>query len=206
MATAIPQINYSWTFSKSSKIEAVHGVYEWQSVIRLIEKSEEAIKPHIQECQDWEIRWEKRLRPLCGGHQIIDWSEFRPLQPAVKRDWSDWLGLLLETSQTGFLADSLFADHMKCQPETFQTPEVKREEPLPGRKIAIDIVISWKMSRRTHIEVKIWDRNFDKTFETAIKVHETARTVIGAISSSFQENQKRRGMRWLKNSAAKRSR
>jgi hypothetical protein len=173
MATTIPQINYSWDFLKKFQIGAIHGEYEWQSITRLIEKSEQAIKPHIQECQVLEIQWEKRLRPLCGD-QTIDWSEFRPLRQSREEDWSDWLAWLLKTSQTGILADSLFADHMNCQPETFKLPtKVKREEPLPGRRA--DIVISWEMSRRTHIEVKIGDRNFDKTFETAIKVHETAR-------------------------------
>lgn len=172
MATAIPQINYSWDFLKKFQIEAIHSVHEWQAVTRLIEKAEQAIKPHLQECQDLEILWEKRLRPLCGDQTNINWSNFRPLRRSREEDWSDWLAWLLETSQTGFLADSLFAEHMKCQPEKYISPTVEREASLEGRRA--DIVISWKMKRMTHIEVKIWDENFDKTFETSTKLHKSA--------------------------------
>jgi len=141
-------------------------------LVSLIEKSEQAIKPHIEECHDWELRWEKRLRPLCGDQTTINWSKFRPLRRSREEDWSDWLAWLLETSQTGFFADSLFAEHMKCQPETFILPTVERETPLEGRRA--DIVISWKTKRMTHVEVKIGDENFDKTFETSIKPHKSA--------------------------------
>lgn len=172
MASAIPQNNYSWDFLKKFQSEAIFSVHEWQLIIRLIEKSEQAIKPHIQECQDLEILWEKRLRPLCGEQTTINWSKFRPLRRSREEDWSDWLAWLLETSQTGFLADSLFAEHMKCQREIFISPNVEREVSLDGRRA--DIVIAWKAPWMTHIEVKIWDQNFDKTFETAKKLQEKA--------------------------------
>ena len=172
MATAIPQINYSWDFLKKFQMETVYSLQEWELVASLIEKSEQAIKPHIEECHDWELRWEKRLRPLCGDQTTINWSKFRPLRRGREEDWSDWLAWLLETSQTGILSDSLFGDQMKCQPETFISPTVEREASLEGRRA--DIVISWKTKRMTHVEVKIWDENFGKTFETSIKLHKSA--------------------------------
>jgi hypothetical protein len=172
MSTATPQINFSWDFLEKFQVRAIHNFQEWQSIARLIQKSEQAIKPHIEECHDWELRWKKKLLPLCGDQTTINWSKFRPLRRNREEDWSDWLAWLLETSQKGILAESLFAKHMNCQSELFISPNVKREEPLDGRRA--DIVIPWKTQLMTHIEVKIWDRNFDKTFETAKKLHETA--------------------------------
>lgn len=171
MATAIPQTNYSWDFLQKFQMETVYSPQEWQLVADLIEKSEQAIKPHIEECRDWELRWEKRLRPLCGDQAAINWNKFRPLRRNREEDWSDWLAWLLETSQTGCLADSLFSKDMKCQLETFISPTVERETSLENRRA--DIVISWKTKQMTHVEVKIWDENFDKTFETSIQLHKS---------------------------------
>lgn len=173
MATAIHQIDHSWDFLEKIQIEGVRDVPEWQTVTRLIEKSEQAIKPHIQECQDLEILWEKRLLMFCGDQTTIDWSEFRPLRRNREEDWSDWLAWLLKTSQTGVLADSLFAQHMNCQSESFISPAKVDREVTAGDRRA-DIVVTWKTTRKTDIEVKIWDQNFEKTFETAQKLHETS--------------------------------
>ena len=163
------QIDYSWDFLKRLQIGTVSHVYDWESVKNLIHKSEEAIKPYIEECHNLDLLWEALLEPLCGNQNAIDWNNFRPLRQSREEDWSDWLAWLLETSQTTTLADSLFAEHMQCQTEQFISPKVKRETPLDGRRA--DVVISWGKTRKTHIEVKIWDKNFDKTFETAIKLH-----------------------------------
>src|SRR5665213_105219 len=172
MPTATPQNEYSWNFLKKFRLEAIEKVYEWNSVRGLIAKSEQAIKPHILECQNLEILWEKRLGPLCGNQSKINWNKFRPLRRSREEDWSDWLAWLLETSQTGILAETLFAEPMNCPSETFISPAVDREMPLDGRRA--DVVITWNKKRRTHIEVKIWDESFDKTFETAKKLHATA--------------------------------
>ena len=172
MTTVTPQVNHSWEFLKAFRLEAIEEVYDWKSVRGLIAKSEQAIKPHVLECQSLEAQWEKRLGPLCGNQAKINWSRFRPLRRNREEDWSDWLAWLLETSQTGVLANTLFAESMNCPPEIFVSPTVEREMPLDGRRA--DVVISWGQNRMTHIEVKLWDGNYEKTFETAKKLHATA--------------------------------
>jgi hypothetical protein len=172
MPTAAPQIEYSWDFLKKFRLEAVEKLHSWKSVRGLIEKSQEAIKPHILECQNLEVLWENRLEPLCGNQAKINWSKFRPLRRSREEDWSDWLAWLLETSKTGILAETLFAESMNCPTETYISPAVDREIHLDGRRA--DVVISWGEKRMTHIEVKLWDGNFEKTFETAKKLHATA--------------------------------
>jgi len=170
MTTAFPQVDYSWEFLKKFHYEGTQDLHDWQSLRLLIEKSEQAIKPHILECKNLEHLWEKRLSSLCGNQTNINWSKFRPLRLNREEDWSDWLAWLLETSQEGFLADSLFGEHMKCQIAAFISPNVKREDRLESRRA--DIVIRWKTKRMTQVEVKLWDENFDKTFETANELQE----------------------------------
>jgi hypothetical protein len=172
MTTPIPQKTFSWNFLKKFKIASTRPVFEWTTITRLIERSQQAIIPRIREYQKWENRWDKRLQQLCGSQMTCDWSKFRPLRRDREEDWSDWLAWLLETSQTGILADSLFAQQMSCQVESFISPCVDREVCVEGRRA--DIVVTWKTAQKTHIEVKIWDESFDKTFETAQKLHTKA--------------------------------
>jgi len=162
---------YSWDFLKKFRIEAARSVHGWQAIRGLIEKSRQAIIPRIRECQDLERQWEERLRPLCGDQTILDWRKFRPLRLNREEDWSDWLAWLLETSATGNLAESLFGRHMDCQIETFISPTVDREVPVDDRRA--DIVITWNTKQNADIEVKVWDPHFEKTFETAEKLHKT---------------------------------
>jgi hypothetical protein len=49
MATAIPQINYSWDFLKEFQIEAIHSVHDWQPVTRLSNRKEQV----VIECGVW---------------------------------------------------------------------------------------------------------------------------------------------------------
>jgi hypothetical protein len=127
MPTTIPQKKFSWNFLEKFKIASTRPVFEWTLITRLIEKSQQAIIPRIREYQNWEHSWEKRLQPLCGSQMTYDWSKFRPLRRDREEDWSDWLAWLLETSQIGILADSLFARHRNCQVESFISPCVDRE-------------------------------------------------------------------------------
>ena len=163
---------YSWDFLKTFKIEAARPVHGWQAVASLIERSKQAFLPRIQQYLESESQWENRLRPLCGNQYTCDWSKFRPLRRTREEDWSDWLAWLLETSQTGILADSLFAQHMECQIGAFISPKVDREVSVDDRRA--DIVATWNTDQKSHIEVKIWDENFAKTFETAKKLRKTA--------------------------------
>jgi len=136
-----------------------------------MEKSHRAILPRLYEYQESEHRWEKRLQPLCGNQYGCDWSKFRPLRVAREEDWSDWLAWLLETSDTGCLGKLLFGQTTDAEKD-FKSPSVHREKWAKDRRA--DIVVTWNTTQTTHIEVKIRDKNFDKTFETANKLRKTA--------------------------------
>jgi len=172
MIATRPEIKYSWDFLQSFDIGAVPSADDWQSIMRLSDKAEEAIKPHISELKKLEVLWAKRLAPVCGHQVNINWSKFRPLRLSREEDWSDWLAWLLENSQTGVFAYSLFADRMKRPIELFVLPNVEREVSLEGRRA--DVVVEWQSNCMSHVEVKIWDENFDKTFETSQRLRSTA--------------------------------
>ena|ERR1035437_5943187 len=98
-------------------------------------------------------------------------ERFRPLRLSREEDWSDWLGWLLQTSTTGVLAETLFGSYMNCDPASLASPkDVWREEPTEDRRRRADIVVEWKSGAFTDVEVKIWDEQLDKTFDTAKKL------------------------------------
>ena len=100
----------------------------------------------------------------------MDWDEFRPLRTQREEDWSDWLAWLLKTSQTGILAHTLFGEQVGFQPDALALPMAEREKTLVDRRA--DIVITWRAKGMTHIEVKIDDKDFAKTYETARELRE----------------------------------
>ncbi|HEY1663861.1 MAG TPA: hypothetical protein VGI03_15695 [Verrucomicrobiae bacterium] len=164
------QKTHTWDFLKVLTIEQVQPVYSWQPIRELLKLSRQAIMPRVQERQNLESQWAVKLRPICGIKGDLEWSKFRPLRSSREEDWSDWLAWVLETSQAGVLAESLFGKYMNCEAKTFTTPEVNREVQIDNRRA--DVVAFWRTEQITHIEVKIWDRNFEKTFETARKLRE----------------------------------
>ncbi|MDP1823899.1 MAG: hypothetical protein Q8L48_11675 [Archangium sp.] len=103
--------------------------------------------------------WNERLAGLGGDPATFDFSAFRPLRLSREEDWSDWLAHLLETSKTGRLAGSLFAGG--------RTSSVRREVPLAGGARRADLLLHWDEATATHLEVKVGDESFEKTFETA---------------------------------------
>jgi hypothetical protein len=115
-----------------------------------------------------QCEWNKRLAELGGDPATLDFSAFRPLRLSREEDWSDWLAHLLETSQTGRLAANLFAGG--------RTTSVRREVSLDGGARRADLLLHWGDSKATHLEVKVGDESFEKTYETAEHVeHENPR-------------------------------
>jgi hypothetical protein len=98
-----------------------------------------------------------------GGDPLREnWTRFRPLRLGREEDWSDWLGWLLETSATGRLAGLLFGREatLCC------TPLVDRE--LIVEPYRLDLRIRWSNGDMTTLEVKIGDRDFEKTGHAAM--------------------------------------
>lgn len=104
---------------------------------------------------------------MLGGDPLsVDWARFRPLRLGREEDWSDWLAHLLESSTTGAFARYLL------QPATTERGSVtswigraQREQPTSGHR-RTDIRFE-PLGCSFHIEVKIGDKGFEKTFETA---------------------------------------
>jgi len=99
-----------------------------------------------------------------GDPSRSNWSHFRPLRVDREEDWSDWLQHFIATSTTGHFSHQLFS-RLAAPSGGFGVPEVLREDTVDDRRA--DLVIRWQDSTRTHVEVKVGDRSFAKTVETA---------------------------------------
>lgn len=113
-------------------------------------------------------RWNTLLRDLDGDPSQVDWAHFRPLRFGREEDWSDWLQHFLATSESGVFAYQLFGANRFAEAACCARPRVLREEVIDDRRA--DLVIEWKGKNYTHVEVKVGDRAFAKTAETASKL------------------------------------
>jgi hypothetical protein len=113
-------------------------------------------------------RWDIKLAQLGSDPQRHDWHSFRPLRLGREEDWSDWLAYLLETSKSGQLGYKLFREIVGSKQSDFSRPEVKREVFVRNRRADIVLVTGNRVV--IHIEVKIWDRQCEKTGETSALV------------------------------------
>src|SRR6266567_5070377 len=146
-----------WTAKRSSL-----AAPSWEAVRLLKKRAEGAFALYKNRYLDLQQNWEQRLKPLCGELYSAEWGTFRPLRLSREEDWSDWLAWLLGTSTSGVLAQTLFET---CMNGDLRSPKVCREEPK-GQERKADIVVRWSQGRYTSIEVKIRDKNFEKTFDT----------------------------------------
>ncbi|WP_224247029.1 hypothetical protein [Hyalangium gracile] len=110
-------------------------------------------------------RWE-----VLGGDPLSnDWSRFRPLRLGREEDWSDWLAHLLESSSTGAFARSLLHPSTRGQGSvTSWQGQAGREQPTSGGH-RTDIRFE-PQGVSFHVEVKVGDKQFEKTFPTADQV------------------------------------
>jgi hypothetical protein len=140
----------------------------WDPVRELRASAQQALRPYKERYKRLESKWKLKLAPLCGDHYCTDWERFRPLRLSREEDWSDWLAWLLETSTTGVLAETLFGSGTNCDSSSFRSPKktVWREVPTTNRERRADIIAKWSECFITHIEVKVGDQNFEKTFDT----------------------------------------
>ena len=106
--------------------------------------------------------WDAQLKELNGDPTYYDWSAFRPLRLTREEDWSDWLAHLIATSKTGDFCKFLF--NLNDSFDFSEPQKVHRE--LSSHNYRADIIIEWKNDFYSHIEVKIGDENFSKTYGT----------------------------------------
>ncbi len=113
--------------------------------------------------------WDIKLGQLGGDPQRHEWQHFRPLRLRREEDWSDWLAHLLATSKSGQLGYKLFREIVGSKRQgDFSRPEVEREVVVGNRRADIVLVTGDRVG--IHVEVKIWDRQFEKTSETSALV------------------------------------
>lgn len=110
-------------------------------------------------------RWNTLLHDLDGDPSRVDWSHFRPLRFGREEDWSDWLQHFLATSESGAFAYQLLSMNRFPDAVCCVHPQVRREVVVGDRRA--DLVIDWADGSHTHVEVKVGDRAFAKTVETA---------------------------------------
>jgi hypothetical protein len=156
--------DFSWSFLKTFCMPGRESSFQWNSVQMMQEKTHAALVPATARYQLLKHKWDRRLRPLGGDPATLPFDDFRPLRLSREEDWSDWLAWLLRTSETGAFAEVLFGQYMN-RGSRFAAREVEREKPTEARRA--DIVVSWESGQRSHIEVKIEDSQFGKTFDTA---------------------------------------
>jgi hypothetical protein len=110
--------------------------------------------------------WQGRLNPL-PEVSAVDWRRFRPLRLSREEAWSDWLAHLLEASKTGILAERLFGAALHLPRGTPIGLRVEREVEVAGGERRADLLIHVNEAAWIHVEVKVGDQGFDKTYETA---------------------------------------
>jgi hypothetical protein len=106
-------------------------------------------------------QWNRELATIGGDPAFVDWRRFRPLRLSREEDWSDWLAHLIETSRSGFLRAELGHD-------TAVSAGIVEREVSTTKGFRADLVVTWDDGARSHIEVKVGDLAFDKTFDTAL--------------------------------------
>lgn len=94
----------------------------------------------------------------------------RPLHVDREEDWSDWVQHFIATSTTGIFSWLLFNRSDLPGPEPCIGASVLREDVIDDRRA--DLVIAWGNATRTHVEIKVGDRAFAKTAETASKLEQ----------------------------------
>lgn len=157
-----------WAFLNCFSVEQLQldGPYDWSGSGLWAGFARTAIEQLRADLAEQVKVWNERLQPLGGDPCIHDWRAFRPLRLSREEDWSDWLGHLLQTSRSGRLAKLVLGTHVA---NNHALPSVAREESTEDAARRLDLLISWASGEMTHVEVKLWDESFAKTFETSAK-------------------------------------
>ena len=163
--------NRSWDFLRTFSTRQVAFAKNWQAVELIQAQARKIIAPNKRRLDRLFKRWEQKLKQFGGDPSNLSDTEFRPLRVSREEDWSDWLKELLERSTSGVLAQTMFEPHLKCDAQDFKRPRVvEREIRTENQDRRGDILVRCQSPLTLTLEVKVWDENFDKTFETARKL------------------------------------
>lgn len=179
-ATAKPDApSHSWDFLNGFTKVAKPAQRQWDFIEAM--QSAAPLDAYKLRYRDLVEQWDARLEFLGGDASGMNWENFRPLRPGREEDWSDWLAWLLESSAQGEFAAQLFGTALAQPAPSFANPKVQREASTADHERRGDIVILLP-SIGIHLEVKVGDEQFEKTFETGQKLEsdfKSARAIWG---------------------------
>jgi hypothetical protein len=153
----------------------------WENLNHWIDLARHEVSRIADERDKLVMEWDRLLRDLGGDPSRCAWFDFRPLRLSREEDWSDWLAHLIERSKSGRFAQQLLGAELAGERD-FTAPLVEREMPVSDGERRADLVITWRGGAKTHVEVKIWDESFKKTFDTAEKLEKGDVEATGVLS------------------------
>jgi hypothetical protein len=138
------------------------GVDSWQETLEAVLKVPRA------DLAERRREWDAALRDLdLGDPSAVDRTSFRALRLKREEDWFNWLAQLIEDSKAGLFAERFFG-----RGDSFAIKRVHREVSCDDESWRSDIIVEWKDSSYTHVEVKVGDPNLDKTLDTAVAIQQ----------------------------------
>ncbi len=160
---------YDWSFLNNFVAPTSESFgHGWSELGQWVGLAERSARERIEGLPELVRDWDRRLAWLAADAASRDWSDFRPLRLEREEHWSDWLYELLRSSRAGVLAHRLFGQPGE-RPEQFVMPRVTREVTVMHGERRADLLIEWQRGGGyAHVEVKVGDESFLKTFETAL--------------------------------------
>jgi hypothetical protein len=152
-----------WRVFDAFNARAVQAQYPttWKHLDPLFHLARRAADEQRRELEGALTSWNERLADLGGDPSRTDLTDFRPLRPSREEAWSDWLQHLLRASESGVLAEQLLG---RIQPHA----DARRELVGASGKFRADLIVFWPDDTATHVEVKVGDLQFEKTWPTAL--------------------------------------
>lgn len=135
-------------------------VLTWRSLGRLVELHHRVERVDLARLEAMLDRWHSRLAISGGDPSETNWSGFRPLRLSREEDWSDWLQHLLAHPD-----GRVFARKLLGATERDSVDSVEREVRVAARRA--DLVVHFASGCHAQLEVKVGDRAFAKTVDTA---------------------------------------
>lgn len=133
----------------------------WQAADDLFAAARPLVSEQLSRILALADEWDCQLQYLGGDPIFQNWESFRPMRLSREEDWTDWLSHLCSESTGPFL--SILFD-LERTPKVL---EARREELSSSGARRADLVLVCDEGAAFHIEVKVADRNFAKTPETA---------------------------------------